>query len=246
MQPTFVSHDTADAAQARAIVKALELDGIPCWIAPRNIPAGTNYGTAISDAIAAAGALLFLLSKESVTSQFCMKEVEYATSLGTLVIPVRLDRTELQGGLRFFLAGNQWVDNENPAARLDELLRALGHLRAGSTPLPGEAISTASTATNPIVFDGAAGLKLEDCRSLLSSMKYLRDPRNAPEGRRKSRFKAGWRSAASGRTYTDKTLEELKWDNLGWRLGDRFGEQPDDTMDAVFDLFAVLWHEVHC
>ncbi|WP_421119874.1 toll/interleukin-1 receptor domain-containing protein [Aquihabitans daechungensis] len=257
MDAIFISHDSADAKTAQSLVASLESEHLPCWIAPRDIPAGANYGDAISDAITTAGALVFLLSHESINSQFCKKEVEYGASVGTTLVPVRLDGTELAGGLRFFLAGNQWVEASASDDWVAEVATALAHLRidgpgAASASQPGTPPPAAQEANGapPAVRTNhgtiaVRELSVLDCRSLLASMKFLRDPRNAPEGRRRGRFKAGWRSAVAGRIYADRTLEELKWDNLGWRLGGRFGEQPDDVMDTVFELFATLWHEGH-
>ncbi|MDR0948902.1 MAG: toll/interleukin-1 receptor domain-containing protein, partial [Lachnospiraceae bacterium] len=42
----FISHSSVDKSIANAICHTLEANGMRCWIAPRDIPAGTNYGAA--------------------------------------------------------------------------------------------------------------------------------------------------------------------------------------------------------
>jgi hypothetical protein len=43
----FISHSTKDNQVADAICHVLEQNGVRCWIAPRDIAAGTDYGTEI-------------------------------------------------------------------------------------------------------------------------------------------------------------------------------------------------------
>ncbi len=47
----FVSHSTKDSSVARLIAEALEEQGFPCWIAPRDVPPGGRYGEAVIDGI---------------------------------------------------------------------------------------------------------------------------------------------------------------------------------------------------
>jgi len=40
----FISHSSVDKNAADAICHALEQSGVKCWIAPRDIQPGANYG----------------------------------------------------------------------------------------------------------------------------------------------------------------------------------------------------------
>jgi hypothetical protein len=40
----FISHSSVNKKAADAICHALEQNGVKCWIAPRDIPPGANYG----------------------------------------------------------------------------------------------------------------------------------------------------------------------------------------------------------
>jgi hypothetical protein len=47
----FISHSTRDKTAADAACAALEASGIRCWIAPRDITPGAEWGEAIIKAI---------------------------------------------------------------------------------------------------------------------------------------------------------------------------------------------------
>ena len=47
----FISYSTKNSDLANKICYLLEQNNLKCWIAPRNIPSGTNYIDEISDGI---------------------------------------------------------------------------------------------------------------------------------------------------------------------------------------------------
>lgn len=63
---------------------------------------------------------------------------------------------------------------------------------------------------------------------------YSDDVRKNPTPGRKANFKQGWTRAVEGQEY-EGVLEELTWNNLGWRLGKIFGETPDDLREEMFE-----------
>ena len=67
--------------------------------------------------------------------------------------------------------------------------------------------------------------QLDDIRS--------KDP-NATALRRRN-FHQGWRDAASGHVYSDTTLKDLTWQNLGNRLGKLFPETSRGLVDEMYD-----------
>ena len=69
---------------------------------------------------------------------------------------------------------------------------------------------------------------------MIEDLEYETDRRqNITDGRRRN-FKQGWTRAVEGQEYQD-VLEELTWNNLGWRLGKMFGETPDDLREEILD-----------
>lgn len=68
----------------------------------------------------------------------------------------------------------------------------------------------------------------------IAEMKYVRDVRATPNPRNKEQFRIGWEHAAvHGTQYTDHTLHTLTWRNAGYRLGKKFGDQPE-YMNAAY------------
>jgi hypothetical protein len=54
----FISYSSRDVSVATAVVELLERNGVPCWIAPRDVRAGALYADAIVRAISGARALV--------------------------------------------------------------------------------------------------------------------------------------------------------------------------------------------
>jgi hypothetical protein len=106
----FVSYASLDAAVANALVAVLEIHGITCWIAPRDVKAGALYADAIVRAISDSKALVVLLSERAIGSSHVGKEVERASSKKRTVIAVRMDDSPLTPALEYFLSESQWVD----------------------------------------------------------------------------------------------------------------------------------------
>jgi TIR domain len=57
----FISHSSADKRAADAACALLEARGIKCWIAPRDIRPGSDWGESIITAIEQARIMLLLL-----------------------------------------------------------------------------------------------------------------------------------------------------------------------------------------
>ncbi|MGH8109968.1 MAG: toll/interleukin-1 receptor domain-containing protein [Arenimonas sp.] len=110
MPDIFVSYATADRDAAFRIVGFLEGQGIHCWVAPRDVAPGVEYGHAIINAIEQCKALVLVLSDQSNDSQFVRKEVERAVSKTKVVLPVRIREITPSGSLEFYISSAQWVD----------------------------------------------------------------------------------------------------------------------------------------
>lgn len=106
----FISYASADKSIADAVCAALELAGIPCWIAPRDVKPGALYADAIIRAITNAKALVLILSESSNASSHVGKEVERASSKKRPIIALRIDAAALTPALEYFLSESQWID----------------------------------------------------------------------------------------------------------------------------------------
>jgi hypothetical protein len=110
MRSIFISHSSVDKATADAVAYALEREGITCWIAPRDIPAGSNYGAEISRAIRECAALVLIYSENSNTSNAVCREVQMAFDMQKIIIPLRIHKVSVSDDLNFYLSGLHWLD----------------------------------------------------------------------------------------------------------------------------------------
>jgi hypothetical protein len=106
----FLSYRSEDKAAADRLCEGLESRGIECWIAPRNIPPGTEWPAAIVEAIGACRVFVMLLSAHSLNAKQISREAELADKQGCQIITFRLENVEPPPGLSYFLGNIQWLD----------------------------------------------------------------------------------------------------------------------------------------
>jgi hypothetical protein len=106
----FISHSSSDKRAADAACAVLEARGIKCWIAPRDIRPGSDWGESIITAIEQTRVMLLLLSKQANSSPQIRREVERAVNRSIIIIPVRLEDVMPARSLEFFLSTSHWMD----------------------------------------------------------------------------------------------------------------------------------------
>lgn len=105
----FISHSQKDKAIADIICSSLEQAGINCWIAPRDIPYGTEWAGEIADAIKASKIFLFILSHSSNASRQCPKEINIADNANIPMLCVVVDDVKMNSALEYHLSNKQAV-----------------------------------------------------------------------------------------------------------------------------------------
>lgn len=106
----FISYSTKNKEAAQAICHVLEQNEIRCWMAPRNVPPGSDYGDVIEDAIQSCKSVIVLFSEAAAQSQFVKSEINIAFEEQKTIIPFRLDETPLKGQNRLMLNKTHWID----------------------------------------------------------------------------------------------------------------------------------------
>lgn len=122
----FLSYASTDRPAADAICAALEARGIRCWIAPRDVPAGADWGEAILTAIGRAHAMVLVLSRSTANSVHVKNEVVTAVSQSLALVPVRIEDCQPGGALRLHLAGSHWLNVFPPPVEQHADLLAAG------------------------------------------------------------------------------------------------------------------------
>lgn len=106
----FVSYSTQDKLFVDALVNRLESQGIRCWYAPRDIPAGMTWPAAITAAIKTSGLMLLVFSEAANASQEVSKELTLASSHKCLVVPVRIENVSPSPEMEYHLTNRHWLD----------------------------------------------------------------------------------------------------------------------------------------
>lgn len=110
----FISYSSRNKPVADAVCAGLEAEGVRCWIAPRDVLPGQNYGESIVHAIAACKVMVLVFSEATNVSQAVIREAERAMHHSKPIIPFRIEDVPMSPGLEFFLASCHWLDAMTP------------------------------------------------------------------------------------------------------------------------------------
>jgi len=126
----FISHSSKDKGVAGAACAALERQGIRCWVAPRDVLPGLEYGEAIVDAIAACQIVVLIFSRQANESPQVRREIERSVSRGKTILPFRIEDALPVGAMEYALSNTHFMDAfESPVERhLPTLCRAVAAL----------------------------------------------------------------------------------------------------------------------
>ncbi len=162
MNSLFISYAAEDSALAHAIARGLEAAGYSTWYYERDSYPGASYLSQILTALAAAGAVLIVLTPAALTSHQIDREIIQAHEADKPFVPVldRLTYAELRERRR------EWamamgasvavsVPPEGVAALLPRLVEGLRRVvgppttPAPTTPAPAAPASTTPVSTTP-------------------------------------------------------------------------------------------------
>jgi TIR domain len=143
----FISYASKDKIVADAVCARLEASGVRCWIAPRDIVAGTSYGEAIIEAIHGAKVMVLVFSSSANASGHIPKEVERAVSNGLAILPFRIEDVAPGKSLDYFIGSVHWLDAMTPPMEhhLDNLAATVHKLLPVKPGEPGVVTRTDAT-----------------------------------------------------------------------------------------------------
>lgn len=129
----FISYSSKDQVVANAACARLESAGIRCWIAPRDIGAGRDWGEAIIEAIECCQVMVLVFSENANQSHQIKREIERATSKGLPVLPMRIEEVLPSRSLEYFIGSVHWLDalTQPLEQHLDRLADAIKLLLPG-------------------------------------------------------------------------------------------------------------------
>lgn len=143
----FISYSSQNRDAAQAICHVLEQNEIRCWIAPRDIPGGSQYGDIIEDAIKVSKVIVVLFSETAASSPWVSGELNVAFEEQKTIIPFRLDQTPLKGQNRVMLNQRHWIDAyPDYKTKFTDLVLAVSQA-TGRDVKPAPAVAPAGPAT---------------------------------------------------------------------------------------------------
>ena len=110
----FISYSSKDKKWADAACAVLEKHRVRCWVAPRDITPGTEWGAAIISGMDASKIMVVIFSTHANQSAQVRREVERATSKGLIVLPFRVGDVNPAGSMEFALSNMHWLDGFTP------------------------------------------------------------------------------------------------------------------------------------
>jgi len=132
----FISYSSKDKPIADAVCACLESNHIRCWMAPRDILPGSDFGLELAKAIKTCKVMVLIYTAHSNTSKYVLKEVERAVNNDIPIVPFRMEDIPLSESMGFFLGNLQWLDATTPPlgqhlGKLTETISQLLNERVG-------------------------------------------------------------------------------------------------------------------
>jgi hypothetical protein len=110
----YIAYAYQNKILADLIVAYLESNNLRCWIQPRDIRPGAHYSEEISKAITSSKIFILLFSEHENTSHQIHCEVARAATDNRVIIPFRIENTELDEALKYYLGPLYWVNACTP------------------------------------------------------------------------------------------------------------------------------------
>lgn len=155
----FISYCTEDTPVAEAVCAALESAGVKCWMAPRDVRPGENWGRSIIKAIAGSKLMVLVFSGHTNTSPHVNNEIERAVSHRITILPFRIEKVQPSEDLELFISSCHWLDAYTPPldVKITRLVAAVRGVIGGENvePAPRAGIAALSppatgTAGTPV------------------------------------------------------------------------------------------------
>lgn len=103
----FVSYSHADEGKVYAEIRRLQDKGVHVWYDTTGIGAGAEWNEEIARAIRGAACFCYFITPESVRSEHCRRELNFAQSHEKRIVAVHVEETEVPDGLRLSLDNRQ-------------------------------------------------------------------------------------------------------------------------------------------
>lgn len=90
----FMSYSRKDEDKAEKIINALKNHRVVTWVDKQDVPKGEIIESTLFQGIEKSTVFLFLISPDSVESEWCQKEIKHATKNAKRILPVYIQATD--------------------------------------------------------------------------------------------------------------------------------------------------------
>ncbi|MGC5225381.1 TIR domain-containing protein [Micromonospora sp. DT81.3] len=172
----FLSYSSTDGDAVRSLVDNIEASGRSVWL-DQNLVGGEAWWGAVLREIRGCTVFLFALSPNSLASDPCAAEFEYARALGLPILPVEIVDIPPEERRNYAVYSEQIVDyRQRSASSAMLLIRALPEREAERRPLPDPLPSEpqmpyAYLLTLGSVIRGRAPIAYSDQQAILAQLR---------------------------------------------------------------------------
>jgi hypothetical protein len=131
----FISYSSRDDRWADAACAVLEANGVPCWVAPRDIAPGAEWGASIIAGIDGCRVMVLVFSGNANRSPQVRREVERAVSKGHVILTYRVEDVRPEGAMEYALSNTHWL-NAFAGPAEDHLAKLVAAVRAVLAEVP--------------------------------------------------------------------------------------------------------------
>lgn len=125
----FISYSSQQQKDADSLRLLLHANHIQTWMAPYDLPTGTDYADVVNNAIQNASCFVLLLTEDAQKSIYVDKEIERALHYGKTIAPIQLDSAVLNDSFSFYLCNQQIIMVPTIDAAIPKMQTLLQHLR---------------------------------------------------------------------------------------------------------------------
>lgn len=122
----FISYKSEERDEAVFVKEILEKNGISCWLDSSDVAGGTNYAEEINTALLNASAIVLILSKKALSSEFIKREIILATEYSKPVVAFALEECDMLAEFDFDLPPEKRYNAfENKDKAIEEMVSQL-------------------------------------------------------------------------------------------------------------------------
>lgn len=156
MFDVFISYSSAEKEIAEKVCDLLELEAVPCWIAPRDVTPGSFWPASIVQAVKNAKVMVLLFSKNSNNSDEVSREVTLAASNKLIIIPIKISKGRPSDSMEYYLTNTHWLDAtsmplEQAVSNAVAVIKAVLKIEPSSIKAKENIISTSALSNSDLI-----------------------------------------------------------------------------------------------